>query len=188
MERLLVVTKQNVLTACFIVAICLALHTQARDHTTLPKPPLAGDWPSQFEGHRLEEQALSAIETKVFAKFPGTVRRYQAGDAQLIMRRIHTATRLLHPGADCFRAMGYKIKNYRNFRDEQGRSWSQFDATLGTTRLKVRELITGPEGDYWTDPGQWYWHVLWQSDQGPWTSYLVAEHNQLTESKEARSR
>lgn len=168
-------TGRKLLTAGFVLVACVAAALPlAEDREANNKIPDAV-WPDSFEGSPLVELPLSELEQRVFSRFPGQVKRFQSAHAQLIIRQVQQATRQLHPASDCYRALGYTISKHRGFRDESGRDWSQFDAARNDVRLSVRELVVSEGGNHWPDIGYWYWQALWQSDGGPWTSFLVAE-------------
>ncbi len=168
-------TRKKLVSAGFVLVTCTAAALPLAEDRQTRSEIVYADWPKSFEGTPLVALPLSALEQRVFSQFPGQVKRFQARSAQLIIRKVQQATRQLHPATDCFRALGYTIGNHRHFRDKLGRTWSQFKATKNDLRLSVRELVAAQDGTHWPDIGYWYWHALWHSDAGPWTSYLVAE-------------
>lgn len=40
--------------------------------------------------------------------------------------------------------------------------------------MQVCEVIRNDKGESWPDASSWYWHALWQSEDGPWWSFVVA--------------
>jgi hypothetical protein len=119
----------------------------------------------------LTQQSLTALEERFASNFPGTIARYRAGDATLIVRQITEPTRQLHAAADCFRAAGYTFGTVRTHEDAQQNRWNCFVASQAGQRWRVCERITNSSGQQWTDVSSWYWAALWSRDTanaGPW--------------------
>jgi hypothetical protein len=119
----------------------------------------------------LTQQPLTALEERFAARFPGTIARFKAGDATLIVREVAQATRQLHPAADCFRAAGYRLGAVRTHEDAQQTRWNCFEATVDGRRGRVCERIADASGRQWTDVSSWYWAALWSQGSataGPW--------------------
>jgi len=119
----------------------------------------------------LTQQPLTALEERFAARFPGTIARFQAGNATLIVREVAQATRQLHPAADCFRAAGYTLGAVRTHEDAQQTRWNCFQATAEGRRWRVCERIADGSGGQWTDVSSWYWAALWSQGSataGPW--------------------
>lgn len=136
-------------------------------HTHLPA------WPAAFDGAPLHEIPLTAREQEFGAGFPGKVARFTDGQREFILRAVAAPTRKLHPSADCFRALGYRLTAEPVLRDAQGRRWSQFLATKDSARLRIRERITDPAGREWTDVSSWFWSALGARSSGPWLATTV---------------
>ncbi len=83
---------------------------------------------------------------------------------------------MLHPAADCYRALGYRIAQARLERDAQARLWRCFEAqkSRGQT-LRVCERIVGADGLAFTDTSAWYWAAASGRSQGPWEAVTVAQ-------------
>src|SRR5205085_6566543 len=91
--------------------------------------PIAGaEWPTQWNGRGLRPLALSAVEQRFADRFPGRIARLTDGEQVLVWREVRRPTRMLHPAADCYRGLGYRIEGARLERDVQQRLWRCFDA------------------------------------------------------------
>jgi hypothetical protein len=122
--------------------------------------------------------ALSAVEHRFAQSFPGKIVRLTNGRDMLIWRHIARPTRMLHPATDCYRALGWRI------RDEQleqagngtGERWRCFIATRERTSesLRVCERIEDSAGQGFTDASAWYWAAITNQSTGPWRAVTVA--------------
>lgn len=124
-----------------------------------------------FNGLVLPLHPLPATDAEIaFAKsFPGSLSSHRWGDAQVILRRVHEATRRLHPSRECLRAAGFKTGEAVTVDLSDGTSWARFHAEREGLRLVVHERITSPNHDRsWTDVSSWYWFALWHPLNGPW--------------------
>lgn len=94
----------------------------------------------------------------------------------LVLRRVEQPTRMLHPAADCFRGLGYRIERTQLERDAQQRLWRCFEAQ-GTDgrRLRVCERIVGEDGTAFSDPSSWFWSAVLGRSHGPWQAVTVVE-------------
>ena len=54
--------------------------------------------------------ALSAVERRFAERFPGRIARLTDGRQIVVLRDVARPTRLLHPAADCYRGLGYRIE------------------------------------------------------------------------------
>lgn len=126
------------------------------------------EWPTHFRGRPLTQLATTPVEARFAARFPGAVARFAVDgtDEVLIARRVTRATRMLHPAADCFRAVGYAVAAARAAIDADGVRWSCFVAARGGTRLRVCERLHDERGGVWTDVSAWYWSAF--AGGGPW--------------------
>ncbi len=117
----------------------------------------------------------STPEETAFGKsFPGSLSSHQWGGSQVILRRVTTATRSLHPSRDCLHAAGYETTDAITERHSDGTSWSSFHATRNGIRLTVRErIVSEQDGSSWTDVTAWYWSALWYPLNGPWRAETV---------------
>ena len=146
--------------------------------STQPPPQVARDdpmaWPATFQGVPLRPLPLTAKEAQFAKSFPGSLARFQCGDAEIIMRRVTAATRKLHSSADCLRASGYAIKHRPVRADADGDLWGRFEARSAQGKYEVTERITSAHTrKSFTDVSAWYWHAVWHGDDGPWLAVTV---------------
>jgi hypothetical protein len=134
------------------------------------------EWPREWDGAPLRPLALSEVEHRFAQQFPGAIARMTDGQQMLVMRQVHASTRMLHPAADCYRALGYRIEQARLERDVQARLWRCFEAqkSRGQT-LRVCERIVGADGSAFTDTSAWYWAAASGRSQGPWEAITIAK-------------
>jgi len=81
---------------------------------------------------------------------------------------------MLHPAADCYRGLGYRIAQARLERDAQQRLWRCFDASRGAQRLRVCERIVDAHGQAFTDASSWFWSAQLGQSTGPWQAITTA--------------
>lgn len=133
------------------------------------------EWPSQWDGVPLRPLALSEVEQRFADRFPGAIGRMTDGHQTLVMRAVNRPTRMLHPAADCYRALGYRIEQARLERDAQDRMWRCFVAQRhGTPNFRVCERIVDAQGTAFTDTSAWYWAAASGQSHGPWQAVTVA--------------
>ena len=130
--------------------------------------------PREWDGRALRPLALSAVERRFAAHFPGRVARLTDGQAILVWRDVDVPTRMLHPAADCYRGLGYRIEHAALERDAQARLWRCFIAIRGSERQRVCERIEGTDGSSFTDASNWYWAAQLGRSRGPWQAITVA--------------
>jgi hypothetical protein len=135
-------------------------------------------WPKQFEDRPLMELPLSKRERRFNNDFPGRVARFTDGTREFVIRWVIRETRKLHPGAHCFKGIGYFIKPISFRTDINGYSWGCFEATRDKEKLRVCERIYDEAGNSWTDISDWYWAAFLRRTQGPWWVITVAENLQ----------
>ncbi|BCU76045.1 exosortase/archaeosortase family protein [Luteolibacter sp. LG18] len=131
-----------------------------------------------FEGLTLPLQPLPATPTEqAFASgFPGTLGSFTWSDRQVILRRVTTATRQLHPSRDCLRAAGYFTTDSIVETHADGGKWSRFSAIRSGRELIVRErILSETDGQTWTDVSPWFWSALFHPLNGPWRAETVIE-------------
>lgn len=129
-----------------------------------------------FNGLTLPLQALpsSPAELVFAASFPGSLSSHRWGEAQVILRRVTTATRRLHPSRDCLRAAGYQTTDAITVSGGDGKEWARFIATQGEARLVIYErIVSEVDGSTWTDVSTWYWAALFHPLNGPWRAETV---------------
>lgn len=143
-------------------------------------PPPSGsrfqEWPAQWDGAPLRPLALGDVEQRFAERFPGAIARMTDGHRTLVLRRVDRPTRMLHPAADCYRALGWRIENARLMRDGEARLWRCFLARRpgGGHRLEVCERIVDARGQAFTDSSAWYWAAQAGRSAGPWQAVTVA--------------
>ncbi len=195
-----------VVGACLAAAAVPVLAQMLRE-TTAPAHSAARasaraaiEWPTRFRGQPLTQLALTPVDARFAARFPGVIARFAAGREQIVLRHVFHATRQLHPAADCFRAAGYSVEAPRASTADDGSRYACFVAQRGegaaAERLRVCERIVRAEGDVgaearagaespspvnaaagpsatteWTDVSAWYWAAL--RGGGPWWAITV---------------
>jgi hypothetical protein len=129
----------------------------------------------QWDGVALRPLALSEVEQRFADRFPGAIGRMTDGTQTLVMRQVTQPTRMLHPAADCYRALGYRIEQARLERDAQARMWRCFVAQRhGAQKFRVCERIVDARGTAFTDTSAWYWAAASGQSHGPWQAVTVA--------------
>lgn len=136
--------------------------------------PAAAEWPREWDGRTLRPLALSPVEQRFAAQFPGRIARLTDGTQVLVMREVRTPTRMLHPAADCYRGLGYRIEQARLERDAEDRLWRCFVAERGGQRTRVCERIVDAGGTAFTDASSWYWAAQLGRSTGPWQAITIA--------------
>jgi len=171
--------------ALFAAAMVLSLAggaVQALRPATGPAAPVASssEWPAQWDGAPLRPLALSAVEQRFAQQFPGRIARLTDGRQVLVLREVRAPTRMLHPAADCYRALGYRIAQARLERDAQQRLWRCFTARRASgqtlpVNLRVCERIEAADGTSFTDTSAWYWAAASGRSSGPWQAVTTAK-------------
>ena len=137
-------------------------------------PPAAPEFPSEWEGRPLRPLVLTEVEQRFARQFPGSLARLTDGERVLVLRTVLQPTRMLHPAADCYRGLGWRVVHARLQRDAQQALWRCFDALRDGRRLRVCERIVDAQGRAFTDTSAWYWAALLDQSRGPWTALTVA--------------
>lgn len=155
----------------------LALSPLLRLPTSAPVPlERFIEWPQQFSGQPLQPLALSVVEQRFAAQFPGAIARFRAGAKVLSLRHVTRPTRKLHPAADCYRGLGYRIQAMSLQRRAPGGGLQRcFVASGQGPALRVCEYIEDAAGQSFTDTSAWYWAALGGNSSGPWLAVTVAE-------------
>ena len=135
------------------------------------------EWPHEWEGRALRPLALSEVEQRFAARFPGAIARFSDGERVLVLRRVSEPTRMLHPAADCFRGLGWRIQHTQLERDAQQRLWRCFEAEgRNGQRLRVCERIAADDGgSAFVDASSWFWAAALGRSKGPWQAVTVVE-------------
>jgi hypothetical protein len=136
--------------------------------------PLAGELPSQWHGSTLRPLALSEVELRFAQHFPGTVARLTNDQQTLVLRTVHRPTRMLHPATDCYRGLGYHIRDEQLENQRDHTRWRCFIAERGGQRVRVCEHIEDASGQGFTDTSAWYWAAIAGQSVGPWRAITVA--------------
>jgi hypothetical protein len=134
----------------------------------------APEWPHEWDGRPLRPLALSAVEQRFAARFPGHIARLTDGEQVVVMRQVNEPTRMLHPAPDCYRGLGYRIADARLERDRHARLWRCFTGTRDGQALRVCERIVDAAGQSYTDASSWYWAATLGHSTGPWQALTVA--------------
>jgi hypothetical protein len=130
--------------------------------------------PTEWDGHPLRPLALGAVEQRFASQFPGQIARLTDGEQVLVWREVQRPTRMLHPAADCYRGLGYRIDDAKLERDSQERLWRCFVATQAGQRLRVCERIVDAKGQAFTDASNWFWAAQLGQSTGPWQAVTTA--------------
>jgi hypothetical protein len=149
-----------------------------REATAAPRADSVVEWPAAWQGHALRPLALSDVEQRFAQGFPGRIVRLTNGRDMLVWRHITRPTRMLHPAADCYRALGWRIRDERLEQFKHGRQderWRCFIAERGhENTLRVCERIEDSAGQGFTDASAWYWAAITGQSAGPWRAVTVA--------------
>ncbi len=130
--------------------------------------------PQAWDGKPLRPLALSAVEMRFAARFPGSIARMTDGEHMLMLRQVNAATRMLHPAADCYRGLGYRIAQQALEHDAEQRLWRCFVAEQGGNKVRVCERIVDAKGLTFTDTSAWFWAASLGKSQGPWQAVTTA--------------
>lgn len=130
--------------------------------------------PRVWQGRALRPLALSVVEQRFAAHFPGRIARLTDGEQLLVLRDVSTPTRMLHPAADCYRGLGYRIAQARLERDAEALLWRCFVAERVGVKTRVCERIVDTNGASFTDTSSWYWSAQLGRSRGPWLAITTA--------------
>jgi hypothetical protein len=168
--------------ALFALALWCAMLPLAlgqRDAPTSAAAPVAassGEWPAQWQGQSLQPLALSPVEERFARQFPGRIARFALADqSELVLREVTRPTRMLHPAADCWRGIGWRIEAARLERDGDAALWRCFEAVRDGERVRVCERIVDASGQAFTDTSAWFWAASLGKSQGPWQAVTHVE-------------
>jgi len=138
-------------------------------------PAAAVVWPTVFEGRAIVPMAPAPEDARLAKDFPGRIARFSDGERQVVLRRVATATRQLHPARDCFKAIGYTITPAPMRVLAGGATASCFEARRDGGAVRVCEWITDSKGRSFADASSWYWPALFGNSKGPWLASTVIE-------------
>lgn len=168
--------KRHWPAACAIAFVAAALLPLARSAPDASSARVEHvEWPQAWDGRALRPLALSAVEQRFAARFPGAIGRFSDGERVLVLRSVNAPTRMLHPAADCFRGLGWRIEQARLEHDARQRLWRCFEAHRSGEGLRVCERIEGRDGSSFTDASAWFWAASFASSAGPWQAVTVVE-------------
>lgn len=156
---------------------CLMWSAASALHRPVAPTPSAAfhEWPGEWDGLPLRPLALSEVEHRFAERFPGAIARMTDGQQMLVLRRVQAPTRMLHPAADCYRAIGFRIEDARLERDARERLWRCFVAHRpGAQKQRVCERIVDAAGVAFTDTSAWYWAAASGESSGPWQAVTLA--------------
>lgn len=135
--------------------------------------------PRAWDGRALRPLALSAVEQRFADRFPGRIARLTDGERIVVLRSVAQPTRMLHPAADCYRALGWRIsgEGLHAFDRHDGIEGVQrcFIATRHGQTLRVCEYIVDGHGAVYSDTSAWYWDALLGRSHAGWLAVTVAE-------------
>jgi hypothetical protein len=157
---------------------CAMLPLGATRASASPNAAAHAEWPSEWRGQALRPLAMSAVEQRFAAQFPGRIARFAVADgSELVLRDVNRPTRMLHPAADCWRGIGWRIEATRLARDDDDDAllWRCFEATKDGQRVRVCERIVDARGQSFTDTSAWFWAASLQQSSGPWQAITRVE-------------
>lgn len=133
------------------------------------------EWPARLDGELLQPLALSAVEQRFAADFPGVIARFQTHSRVVVLREVERPTRKLHPAADCYRGLGYRIDAEQLRQPADGIGLQRcFRASAEDGVLQVCEYIEDAAGQRFSDTSAWYWAALGGRSPGPWRAVTSA--------------
>lgn len=137
-------------------------------------PTQSAELPTEWQGTPLRPLALSEVELRFARHFPGTLARMTDGHQVLVLRTVTQPTRMLHPATDCYRGLGYRIRNEQLEEHTDKTRWRCFIAERGGRAVRVCERIEDAQGQGFTDTSAWYWASAAGQSNGPWKAITVA--------------
>lgn len=133
------------------------------------------EWPNRYDGASIRPLALSEVEQRFAGQFPGAIARFTDEHRVITLRHVTTPTRKLHPAADCYRGLGYRVSQIALAqRAESSRLQRCFLASKHGRRLRVCEFIEDAAGHSFTDTSAWYWAAVRGESRGPWLAVTTA--------------
>ena len=154
---------------------CALWPLAGRGHAEVLHPDSAHEWPTDIDGATLRPLALTAVEQRFASKFPGHIGRFEAAGGVWVLRDVARPTRALHPAADCFRGLGYRIEQAQLHSDADRRLWRCFVAERDGARVRVCERIVDARGESFVDASAWFWAATLGRSSGPWRALTHVE-------------
>lgn len=144
--------------------------------TAQPAPnAMPAGLPTHWQGAALRPLALSDVELRFAKHFPGTVARMTTDRQVLVLRTVNQPTRMLHPATDCYRGLGYRIRDEQlEVQADSQHRWRCFVAQRNGHSTRVCERIEDSQGQGFTDTSSWYWASVAGQSHGPWKAITVA--------------
>jgi hypothetical protein len=134
----------------------------------------AAELPLTWQGAAVRPLALSAVEQRFADHFPGRIARLTDGRQIVVLRDVTAPTRMLHPAADCYRALGYRIEGEQLERSAASVQRC-FTARKAGVALRVCEQIEDAQGQRFADTSAWYWAAAMGRSSGPWRAVTVTQ-------------
>ena len=171
-------TRRAAMSLAAMGFVALALTPMLRSspavaHAAIVQP----EWPNDYDGARIRPLALSEVEQRFATQFPGAIARFTDERRVITLRHVTAPTRKLHPAADCYRGLGYRVSQIalaQRADAPAARLQRCFLATKHGRRLRVCEYIEDAAGNSFTDTSAWYWAAARGASRGPWLAVTTA--------------
>lgn len=177
--------------ARWLVVAAAAAAATVTPHVTRGEPPAAVEgfpgWPATYEGRALAPLPLTRREAFLARDFPGRVGRFTDGRSEIVLRWVRGPTRQLHPAADCFRGLGWRVATAPMQLASDGRPMSCIrvmgpDGQVLGVCERIRLAPAGspalsadtPPSKEFPDVSAWFWHALWHGKGEAWWSVVIA--------------
>jgi len=85
---------------------------------------------------------------------------------------------MLHPAADCWRGIGWRVGAAQLLRDDRAAEsvlWHCFEAAHDGRRVRVCERIVDAQGRAFTDTSAWFWAASLGQSVGPWQAVTLVQ-------------
>lgn len=132
-------------------------------------------WPQRIEDRQLVERPLEPRAEDWARDFPGRLATFSSEGREVLLRWLPRATRRLHPSADCYRGLGYRLSPLPARRGPGGVVWGCSLARREEETLRVCEHLVDARGRTFSDVSSWYWSALLGRSPGPYWAVTVAE-------------
>lgn len=184
------------LPLCLLWSVAQAFNPSSQQASAASVNGLAAsaELPSEWNGAPLRPLALSEVEHRFARRFPGSISRMTDGEQVLVLRTVRQPTRMLHPAADCYKGLGYRIHGEQleavavqvGLADRAGHEGQKgqkatapalqrcFIAERAGRQVRVCEQIADAHGQTFTDTSAWYWAAVAGQSIGPWQAITLA--------------